>query len=83
MAYSYVYITVTRSRTLLSRFTPADIQYLFEQVAQYAFEQEMARKADFKVCTDTILRFMEGIRHSLTDEIIEEFAKDGLAYSRV
>lgn len=66
-----------------SQFTPADIQYMFDQVAQYAFEQEMAGKEDFKVGTDTILRIMEGVRPSLTDEIIEEFAKDSLTYSRV
>jgi transitional endoplasmic reticulum ATPase len=65
------------------RFTPADIQYLFEQVAQFAFEQEVSNKKDFKVKTSDVVRIMEKMRPSLTDEIIEEFEKDSLAYARV
>jgi SpoVK/Ycf46/Vps4 family AAA+-type ATPase len=65
------------------RFTPADIQYLFEQAAQFAFEQEVSRKEDFKVTTKIILQIMEKMRPSLTDEIVEEFEKDSLAYARV
>lgn len=64
------------------RFTPADIQYLFEQVAQFAFEQEISRGEDFKVTTEVILQMMEKMRPSLTDEIIVEFEKDSLAYAR-
>jgi transitional endoplasmic reticulum ATPase len=66
-----------------SRFTPADIQYLFEQVAQFAFEQEIARKEDYKVTTDTIAQIMSKVRPSLTDEIIKEFEKDSITYARV
>jgi transitional endoplasmic reticulum ATPase len=66
-----------------SRFTPADIQYLFEQVAQFAFEQEVARKEDYKVSTETILDIMSKARPSLTDDIIKEFEKDSITYSRV
>jgi transitional endoplasmic reticulum ATPase len=66
-----------------ARFTPADIQYLFEQVAQFAFEQEISKKEDFKVTTEGILQIMEKMRPSLTDEIVEEFKKDSLAYARV
>ena len=66
-----------------SRFTPADIQYLFEQVAQFAFEQEIARKEDYKVTTKTIAQIMSNVRPSLTDEIIKEFEKDSITYARV
>jgi len=66
-----------------SRFTPADIQYLFEQVAQFAFEQEIARKEDYRVTTETIYQIMSKIRPSLTDEIIKEFEKDSITYARV
>ena len=66
-----------------ARFTPADIQYLFEQVAQFAFEQEISKKEDFKVATEGILQIMEKMRPSLTDEIVEEFEKDSLSYARV
>lgn len=65
-----------------TRFTPADIQYLFEQVAQFGFEQEIATKKDFRVATQHILQIMQKMRPSLTDEIIEEFEKDSLAYAR-
>ena len=66
-----------------SRFTPADIQYLFEQVAQFAFEQEIARKEDYRVTTETIYHIMSKVRPSLTDEIIKEFEKDSITYARV
>jgi transitional endoplasmic reticulum ATPase len=66
-----------------ARFTPADIQYLFEQVAQFAFEQEIARKEDYKVTTETIFNMMSKSHPSLTDEIIKEFERDSITYSRV
>jgi SpoVK/Ycf46/Vps4 family AAA+-type ATPase len=66
-----------------SRFTPADIQYLFEQAAQLAFELEIAQNKDYRVTTENILQIMAKMRPSLTDDIIEEFDKDALAFSRV
>lgn len=65
-----------------ARYTPADIRFLFEQVAQYAFEQEIAEKRDFKAGTDTILRIVEKVEPSLTEQIIDEFEKDRVFYSR-
>ncbi len=67
---------------MTSRFTPADIEYLFQQIAQFAFEQEYASKQDYRVTTDTFIKIMPNIRPSLTDEIIEEFQKDSITYSR-
>jgi transitional endoplasmic reticulum ATPase len=67
---------------MTSRFTPADIEYLFQQVAQYAFEQEYASRQDYRVTTDTFIQILPKIRPSLTDEIIEEFQKDSITYSR-
>jgi SpoVK/Ycf46/Vps4 family AAA+-type ATPase len=64
------------------RFTPADIEYLFQQVAQFAFEQEYVNKQDYWVTTDTFLHIFPKIRPSLTDEIIDEFQKDSVTYSR-
>lgn len=66
-----------------SRFTPADIQYLFEQVAQHSFEREVAENRDCRVGTADFLRVITKMRPSLTDEIIEEFEKDSHTYSRV
>lgn len=67
---------------MTSRFTPADIEYIFQLVAQFAFEQELAEKKDFRVTNDTIMKIMPNVRPSLTDSIISEFEKDILAYSR-
>lgn len=65
-----------------SRLTPADIQYLFEQTAQFAFEQEISTNQDYRVNTETLLQTIAGIRPSLTDEVIAEFEKDSVTYSR-
>jgi len=67
---------------MTNRFTPADMEYLFQQVAQYAFEQELATKQDYRVTTDTIFEIIPKIRPTLTEEVIMEFEKDSLAYSR-
>ena len=55
---------------------------LFQQVAQFAFEQELATKQDYRVTTDTIFEIIPKIRPSLTDEIVVEFEKDSITYSR-
>jgi SpoVK/Ycf46/Vps4 family AAA+-type ATPase len=67
---------------MTARFTPADIEYLFQQVAQFAFEQEYAGKQNYLVTTDTFVEIVPKIRPSLTDEIIDEFQKDIITYSR-
>jgi len=67
---------------MTSRFTPADIEYLFQQVAQFAFEEEYASKHDYVVTTDTFLQMMPRIRPSLTEGMIEDFQKDSIAYAR-
>lgn len=67
---------------MTSGFTPADVEYLFQQVAQFAFEQEYGIKRDFQVTTDTFLQIVPKIRPSLTDEVIVEFQKDIITYSR-
>lgn len=67
---------------LTSRYTPADIEYLFRQVAQTAFEREYETGKDYRVTLDTFQKIMPNIRPSLTDEMIEELHKDSLTYSR-
>jgi transitional endoplasmic reticulum ATPase len=76
-------IDLERIIKMTSRFTPADMEYLFEQVAQFAFEQELSTKQDYRVNTDTIFEIMPKIPPSLTDKIIEEFEKDSITYSRI
>jgi transitional endoplasmic reticulum ATPase len=68
---------------MTSRFTPADIEYLFQQAAQFAFEQEYESKQDYLITTDAFVEILAKIRPSLTDEIIEEFQKDSITYSRI
>jgi transitional endoplasmic reticulum ATPase len=76
-------IDLGRIIKMTSQFTPADMEYLFQQVAQFAFEQELAAKRDYLVSTETIFEIIPKIRPSLTDEIIEEFEKDSITYSRI
>ena len=68
---------------MTSQFTPADIQYLFQQVAQFAFDQELATKEDYRVTMETFAQIMPKVRPSLSDEVIEEFEKDSITFSRV
>ena len=58
------------------------IEYLFQKVAQWAFEREYASKQDYKVTTDTFAEIVGQIRPSLTDEMIEEFRQDSVSYTR-
>jgi len=75
-------VDLNRIIKMTSRFTPADIEYLFQQVAQFAFENEHVTQQDYRVTTDTIFEIIPKIRASLTDEVSVEFEKDSIAYSR-
>jgi len=76
-------IDLDRIVEMTSRFTPADIEYLFHQVAQFSFEQEHTSKQNYLVTTDTFLQIAPKVNPSLSDEVIEEFEKDSVTYSRV
>ncbi len=67
---------------MTSGFTPADVEYLFQQVAQFAFEHEYGSKQDYQVTTETFLQIVPKICPSLADAVIEEFQKDSITYSR-
>ncbi len=75
-------IDLDRLIEMTANFTPADIEYLFQQVAQFAFEAEYASKRDYRVTIETFAAIAPKIRPSLTDEIIAEFEKDIVTYSR-
>lgn len=75
-------IDLKRIIKMTVRFTPADIEYLFQQVAQFAFEQELHSRQDYRVTTDTIVEIISKIRASLTEEVSVEFEKDTITYSR-
>jgi SpoVK/Ycf46/Vps4 family AAA+-type ATPase len=67
---------------ITSGYTPADIEYLFQQVAQFAFEREYEAGQDYRVTIDTFKQIMPNIRPSLTNEMIEELHQDSITYSR-
>lgn len=75
-------IDLDRIVKMTSRFTPADIEYLFQQVAQFAFEEEYANKHDYVVTTDTFLQMITRVRPSLTEGMIDDFKEDSISYSR-
>jgi SpoVK/Ycf46/Vps4 family AAA+-type ATPase len=76
-------IDLDRVIKITSRFSPADLEYLFQQVAQFAFEQELATGRDYRVTTETVFEIMPRIRPSLTDDIVIELEKDSISYSRI
>lgn len=68
---------------MTSGFTPADIQYLFQQVAHYAFEQELVSQENYLVTANTFALLLPNIPPSLSDKVLDEFAKDRVSYSRI
>ena len=76
-------VDLDRIVEMTSGFTPADIQYLFQQVAHFAFEQELTSKEDYLVTAETFSHINPKVLPSLSDEVIEEFEKDSVSYSRV
>jgi SpoVK/Ycf46/Vps4 family AAA+-type ATPase len=76
-------IDMDRIVPLTSKFTPADIEYLFQIVAQHAFEKECESKTNVAVTTDMITEEIAAFRPSLTEAMVEEFKEDVATYSRV
>jgi transitional endoplasmic reticulum ATPase len=75
-------VDIDRIVEMTARYTPADIEYLFHQVAQLAFEREYETGRDYRVTVETFQHLTPNIRPSLTDEMIEELHTDRLTYSR-
>ena len=69
--------------SLTPKFTPADIEYLFQIVAQYAFEEECGSGTNAPVTTEMIAEKIASFRPSLTETMITEFKEDVVTYSRV
>jgi len=69
--------------SLTPKFTPADIEYLFQIVAQFAFEEECDSKSNTPVTTEMIAEKIASFRPSLTESMIAEFKEDIVTYSRV
>ena len=67
--------------SLTPKFTPADIEYLFQIVAQYAFEEEGERGTNTPVTTKMSAEKIASFRPSLTKAMIAEFREDVAIYS--
>ncbi|SME88692.1 ATP-binding protein [Desulfovibrio gilichinskyi] len=67
---------------LTEKYTPADIEYLFQIVAQHAFEEECDTRSNFLVTTDFIVQTIATFKPSLTESMIKEFKEDIVKYSR-
>jgi SpoVK/Ycf46/Vps4 family AAA+-type ATPase len=66
----------------LPLFTPADIEYLFQKVSQFAFEKECTSGEDYRVTTETFLEIIHEITPTLSDDILLQLEKDSSEYSR-
>jgi len=68
--------------SMISLFTPADIEYLFQKVRQFAFEREYDKREGCRVTTETFLEIIPRLRPSLSEKMIGEFEQDCERYSR-
>ncbi len=75
-------IDVDKIVSMISLFTPADIEYLFQKVRQVTFEREYEKEGNCRVTTETFLEMIPEIAPTLTKEIIEEFELDCEKYTR-
>jgi SpoVK/Ycf46/Vps4 family AAA+-type ATPase len=64
-------------------FTPADIQYLFQQIASFSFEMEVNSKNNYLVTTETFMNMEPKIVPSLSVDVLDEFEKDSAIFSRI
>nr|HDM99574.1 AAA family ATPase [Deltaproteobacteria bacterium] len=75
-------VDVDRIISMITLFTPADIEYLFQKVRQLAFEREYVKGEDYRVTTETFLEMIPNVPSTLTNEIIEDFKQDCAHYTR-
>ena len=69
--------------SLTQNFTPADIELLYQIIAQRSFEREYEIKQDYAVTTEDVISEISKFRPSLTHEVIEDFRQDAIKYSRI
>lgn len=75
-------VDVDKIVSKLSLFTPADIEYLFHKVSQFAFEKEYASGVDYSITTETFLEKIPECQPSLSEQNIQELEEDSKNYSR-
>ena len=64
-------------------FTPADIEYLFQKVRQYSFDQEFNLQQEYLVTTETFLKILPSVKTTLTENKIVQFQEDCDEFTRV
>jgi SpoVK/Ycf46/Vps4 family AAA+-type ATPase len=75
-------VDVERIVSMISLFTPADIEYLFQKVSQFAFEKEYAAGKDYAVNTETFLAIIPEVSPTLTSDSIQALEQDSVDYTR-
>jgi transitional endoplasmic reticulum ATPase len=75
-------VDVDKIVSMLSLFTPADVEYLFQKVRQVSFEREYEKEGNSQVTTETFMEIIPEISPTLTEEISEEFELDCEKYTR-
>ena len=75
-------VDVSRVVSEASFFTPADIEYLFQKVSQFAFEKESIEGKDYGITTETFLELIPEVAPTLTEESIRELEEDSAEYAR-
>ena len=76
-------VNVDKIVSLISLFTPADIEYLFQKVRQISFEREYEEEeGNYRVTTETFLEMIPEIVPTLSKEVIDEFDRDCEKYTR-
>ncbi|MEJ2038803.1 MAG: AAA family ATPase [Desulfosarcinaceae bacterium] len=75
-------IDVDRIVSLMSLYTPADIEYLFSKVSHFAFQKEYSEGVDYKITTETFLTMIGEIQPSLSEANIVELEEDSARFTR-
>ena len=57
-------VDVDKIVSMISLFTPADVEYLFQKVRQATFEREFERKGNCLVTTETFIEMIPKSRHT-------------------
>jgi SpoVK/Ycf46/Vps4 family AAA+-type ATPase len=75
-------VDADRIISLIPFFTPADMEYLFQQVTQAAFETELAKGEDYQLTTDIFLEVISRLPPSLTPDVIRDFHQGCREFTR-
>lgn len=75
-------VDVDRVVSELVYFTPADIEFLFNKISQFAFEKEYNEGEDFSITTETFLDIIPECHPSLTKENMRELEEDSALFTR-